>query len=202
MGYVRVETSEQEAARELAELRRAGAELVFVDHGGAGPGPSQWDVCLERLRAGDTFLVWRLDRAVSSVAGALRVVTDLHDRKVHLRSLCEPEIDTAASHGPSLVAFAASLSALHVARVRARSRAGQDAARREGRPPGRPTVMSPERLVAARALRAAGQSHTAIARALGVSPSTVGRALAREDDDVVRCPVMRDEAGAPAGAEV
>ncbi|QGQ20888.1 hypothetical protein GC089_04595 [Cellulomonas sp. JZ18] len=48
--------------------------------------------------------------------------------------------------------------------------------------------MSPERLVAARALRAAGQSHTAIARALGVSPSSVGRALARDEGGPGRVP--------------
>lgn len=44
-----------------------------------------------------------------------------------------------------------------------------------GRVGGRPSVMSPDRLAAAKASRAQGQSIAAVARTLGVSPATIRR---------------------------
>jgi DNA invertase Pin-like site-specific DNA recombinase len=58
--------------------------------------------------------------------------------------------------------------------------AGLAAARAQGRTGGRPTVMDPDKLAAARARRTRGESVTEIAKALGVSRQTVYRALEPE----------------------
>jgi DNA invertase Pin-like site-specific DNA recombinase len=52
-----------------------------------------------------------------------------------------------------------------------------DAVRRQGRIGGRPTVMDPDRLAAARARHTQGQSPTQVAGALGVSLATIYRHL-------------------------
>ncbi|WP_366927611.1 helix-turn-helix domain-containing protein [Aeromicrobium sp.] len=52
------------------------------------------------------------------------------------------------------------------------------AARRQGRVGGRPSVMDGDKLVAAKARRAAGQSPTQIAKDLGISRASVYRHLA------------------------
>jgi DNA invertase Pin-like site-specific DNA recombinase len=58
-----------------------------------------------------------------------------------------------------------------------RTHAGLEAARRQGRHGGRPTVMTPERIELARSLREQGRSLDAIAATLGVGRSSVSRAL-------------------------
>lgn len=63
--------------------------------------------------------------------------------------------------------------------IRERTIAGLEAARARGLVGGRPTVMTPDRRAAARSLLAEGQSTAAVARALGVSESTVRRHAAQ-----------------------
>jgi DNA invertase Pin-like site-specific DNA recombinase len=58
-----------------------------------------------------------------------------------------------------------------------RTMAGLKAARAKGNVGGRPTVMDADKLAAARARRANGESPAQIARALGVSRASVYRHL-------------------------
>ena len=69
--------------------------------------------------------------------------------------------------------------------IHERTMAGLAAASAQGRNGGRPTVMDPDKLAAAGARRARGESPTEIARALGVSRASVYRHLgeAAADDD-------------------
>jgi DNA invertase Pin-like site-specific DNA recombinase len=60
--------------------------------------------------------------------------------------------------------------------------AGLVAAKAQGRNGGRPTVMDADKLAAARARRARGESPTEIARALGVSRASVYRHLSAESE--------------------
>jgi len=57
--------------------------------------------------------------------------------------------------------------------IHERTMAGLAAARRQGRVGGRPGVMDGDKLAAAKVRRAAGQSPTQIAKALGISRATV-----------------------------
>ena len=61
-----------------------------------------------------------------------------------------------------------------------RTMADLKAARAQGKVGGRPAVMDPDKLAAARALRARGESPAQIAKALGVSRASVYRHLGGE----------------------
>ena len=61
--------------------------------------------------------------------------------------------------------------------IHERTTAGLAAARRQGRTSGRPSVVDDSKLAAAKAQRAADQSPTQIAKALGLSRATVCRHL-------------------------
>jgi len=65
-----------------------------------------------------------------------------------------------------------------------RTVAGLKAARAQGKVGGRPTVIDPDKLAAARARRARGESPTQIAKALGVSRASVYRHLSAESQEV------------------
>jgi len=62
-GYARVSTAEQSAGLQTDELTAAGCLKVFVEQasGAVDRGP-QLDPALGELQAGDTLVVWRLDR--------------------------------------------------------------------------------------------------------------------------------------------
>ena len=66
--------------------------------------------------------------------------------------------------------------------IHERTTAGLVAARAQGRNGGRPTVMDADKLAAARARRARGESPAEIARALGVSRASAYRHLSAESE--------------------
>ncbi len=66
--------------------------------------------------------------------------------------------------------------------IHERTMAGLAAAKAQGRTGGRPTVMNADKLAAARARRARGESPAKIAKALGVSRASIYRHLAAESE--------------------
>lgn len=184
IGYARVSRREQNPEAQVAELYRAGAERVYVDHGESSrvAHRPQWLACLARLEAGDTLLVRRLDRVAGSERMAIDTLTELNDRGVDIRSLTEPEIDTTTPMGRALFGIVAVFAQLRVDTIRDNTRRGLEHARAAGRIGGRPTVMSPERIEAAARMREDGKTLAQIAAVLEVGKSTVQRALARVED--------------------
>lgn len=183
VGYARVSTREQTPAAQEAELRAAGAERVFVDHGESSRAADrpQWLACRDYLRPGDTLVFWALDRLAGSEVMAIEIVHDLIGQGVSIKSLTEPalSIDTSSPMGQAIVGIMAVFAQLRVDTIRENTRRGLAYARAQGRVGGRPTVMGSERIDAALRMKAQGQSNAHIATVLGVSTSSVRRALAR-----------------------
>lgn len=189
VGYARVSTREQNPAAQEAELRSAGAERVFTDHGESSRVAErrEWVACLGYLRAGDTLVIRALDRVAGTELLAIEVIRDLGRRGVRLRSLTEPflDVDTSTPMGEAIVGIMAVLAQLRVSTIRENTRRGLAHARSEGRLGGRPSVMGPERIASAVRMRAQGDSVALIARTFGVGASSVARALARHDESVL-----------------
>lgn len=181
IAYARVSLSSQSVEAQEAELRVAGAERVFTDHGESSrtadrPG---WKACLDYLRPGDTLIVRSLDRLAGGEVMALQIVHELGERGVHLKSLTEPEIDTTTPMGKALFGVVAVFVQLRVDTIRQNTRRGLAHARAQGRVGGRPSVMPPERITEAARMQHEGKSLNYIAQTFGVSRSSVWRALNR-----------------------
>ena len=158
-------------------LTVAGAARIFIDHtSGATTDRAALTSCLEYLNPGDTLLVWRIDRLGRSITDLIKLVSDLSDRDIQFRSLTEA-IDTAMRGGELVFHLFAASAQMERRQLSERTRAGLAAAKARGHLGGRPTVMTVEKLEAARAMRAGGVTFTVIASALEIGRSTVRRAL-------------------------
>jgi DNA invertase Pin-like site-specific DNA recombinase len=178
LGYARVSTLDQDDALQQDALVAAGCQRLFIDKasGSLASRPALDDL-LEQMRPGDTVVVWRLDRLGRSLRHLLDTVAHLERHGVAFLSLTEA-IDTSTPGGKLVFHIFGALAEFERDLVRERTRAGLAAARARGRIGGRPTVWTPEKLAAAKGMKAAGTYDVAsIARVLGVSRASVYRAL-------------------------
>lgn len=174
-GYVRVSTSEQDPAGQLDAMAATGIgrDRVFVEHAsGALNSRPELAKVLQLLRPGDQLVVWRLDRLGRSTGHLIKTVTELGERGVGFCSLTEA-IDTTTSAGRMLFGILASLAAFERDVLHERTMAGLAAARARGRVGGRPSVMTPEKLVVARQMLDAGTPKSVVAKTIGVSRPTL-----------------------------
>jgi DNA invertase Pin-like site-specific DNA recombinase len=180
VGYARVSTADQDAALQRDALEAAGCVRVFEDTAsGARTDRPQLAAALDFLREGDVLVVWRLDRLGRSLSHLIKLTNELAERGVGLRSLNE-HIDTTTAVGQLVFHIFGALSEFERNLLRERTNAGLAAARARGRNGGRPRVMTPAKIDAARAMMAGG-THTMaeIAEAVGVGRATLYRELAR-----------------------
>jgi len=177
-GYAREVAPGVGVAADIAQLTAAGAVRVFTDEGSPEcrdrPGLQE---CLGALEPGDTLLVTSAASLAATVPQFLSTVHSLTGRGVGFRSLSEPALCAGTGSAVDPAEVFAALDALRRRLVSVQTRAGMASAAGEGRRPGRPTVMTPERVEMAVELRNLGRPVTHIARVLGVSANAVQRAL-------------------------
>lgn len=180
IGLARVSTNDQDTQLQLDALEAAGCARVFTEKVSTRktdrPGLA---AALDYVRAGDTLVVWKLDRLGRSVRDILAIADDLHARGVQLRILTGTLTGTYSPRGEGRFFFTmmAAFAELERDMNQERTLAGLAAARAQGRVGGRPSVMDDDKLAAAHARLQRGESPTQIAKALGVSRATVYRHL-------------------------
>jgi DNA invertase Pin-like site-specific DNA recombinase len=182
VGLARVSTDGQDNALQTDALNAAGVARIFTDKVSSRKDVSDRPglvAALDYLRAGDTLAVWQLDRLGRSTKEILTIADDLHSRGIGLRILAGTLVGDYQPTGSGKVFFTimAAFAEFERDQTHMRTMAGLKAARAQGRVGGRPTVMDPDTLAAARARRENGESPTQIARALGVSRASVYRHL-------------------------
>ena len=178
IGYARVSTISQDEALQLDAFGKAGVDRIFTDRvsGTLTDRPGLTSV-LDCARAGDSLVVWGLDRLGRSLRNLIDVVRDLDERGIALVSLTE-SLNTGTPGGRLVFHVFGALAEFERNLIRERTLAGLAAARERGRVGGRPTVWTPAKLATARSMHASGEHDIAtIAHVLGVSRASVYRAL-------------------------
>lgn len=177
IGYARVSTQDQSLDLQRQALITAGCERVFEDKAGGTvadrPGLTQ---AMQVLRAGDTLVVWKLDRLGRSVKRLVELVSELEQIQVGFRSVTDV-IDTGTPSGRFFFHVMASLAEMERDLIAERTRAGLVAARSMGRIGGRRRKMTESKVQAARKLLAVGTPPRTVASDLGVSVPTLYRWL-------------------------
>jgi DNA invertase Pin-like site-specific DNA recombinase len=178
-GYARVSTADQDPELQTAALELAGCVRVFVDKAsGKLDRRPQLEALRETLLAGDTLVVWKLDRLGRRTAALLALVEELAGAGVGFRSLTEPVIDTTSPQGRLLLAVFAAFAELERDMNAERTRAGLAVAAARGRHVGRPPALTDDQVRDARQMYdAGGRTIGQIAGLFDVSRRTIYRAL-------------------------
>ncbi len=176
VGYSRVSTLEQHADLQHDALKSADCTKYFTDQvSGAKAEREALQQALAFVRAGDTLVVWKLDRLGRSLKHLIETVTLLEERGVGFKSLTE-NIDTTTSSGKLIFHIFGALAEFQRDLIRERTQAGLAAARARGRMGGRPKGGNAHKQAMARKLHAdKSYSIQDICRILGISRATLYR---------------------------
>lgn len=178
IGYARVSTIDQTLDLQRDALKEAGCGKVFADQGVSGAAINRpgLDRAMQTLKAGDTLVVWKLDRLGRSLSHLVQTVTELGERGVGFQSLSDP-IDTTNAGGRLVMHLMAALAEFERSLIVERTRAGLKAAKRRGVKLGRKPTLTEDQLVHACRLIEQGESPRDVARTLRVHRSTLYRHL-------------------------
>ncbi|MBS2037936.1 recombinase family protein [bacterium] len=175
IGYARVSIQDQNLDLQKQALKQAGCKKIFDDQlsGSRGDRPGLARA-LEILRAGDTLVVWKLDRLGRNVKHLVHLVAQLQEQDIQFKSLTD-NIDTSTTSGRFFFHVMASLAQMERELTLERTHAGLAAARQLGRIGGRKRQMTDSKIASAKKLLATGVSPKEVAPNLGVSIPTLYR---------------------------
>lgn len=178
VGYCRVSTEDQNPDLQLAALKRVGCDRIFTDKAkGDTTKRKELVRCLNSLTAGDTLVVWKLDRLVRSVRELINIFDDhLKDKDVAFQSLTE-SIDTTTPTGRAMWQMLGVMAELERSLIHERTKAGRAAAIARGVKMGRKPRLSPQQAQHARDLIEQGKHPKEVRKLLDVSLATLYRAI-------------------------
>ena len=165
-------------------LNQYGCEKIFSDHiSGSKSKRPGLDKAIEFARAGDTIVVWRLDRLGRNMEDLITLVNELNNRGVSFHSLEENiTMDKSSSTGQLLFHLFAAFAEFERNLILERSSAGRIAARARGRYGGRPEKLNNKDLKLLKTLYDNGTPIKTIAEQWQVSRTTIYRYLNKIED--------------------
>ncbi len=176
VGYARTSTVEQIAGFEAQErdLRAAGVERVFAEQV-SSVGSLSTGRGVDFIRAGDVFVVCKIDRLARSVGDLCAIVKRIKSKGAGLRILAIG-LDTATPTGKLMLNMLGRVAQFEREMMLERQREGIAKAKGEGKYLGRkPTARAKAEDV--RRLAADGMTREAIAAELQIGVASVYRAL-------------------------
>jgi DNA invertase Pin-like site-specific DNA recombinase len=135
IGYARVSTDDQDTAAQVSALEKYGCSTIYKENKSGGKA-GRWDrpelhKALDNLGAGDTFVVWKLDRLSRSVSDLIDLLIKIKNTGATFESLTE-RIETASAAGELMMHMLASFAQFERSMIRERTKLGIARAREAG----------------------------------------------------------------------
>ena len=144
IGYIRVSTIDQNSDLQRNALTSANCDRIFEDRmSGKVASRPGLKGALKCINSGDTLVVWKLDRLGRSVKNLIALISELHERGAHFRSLTD-SIDTSTAMGRFFFHVMSALAEMERELIVERTLAGLAAARAQGRIGGRRPKLTKE----------------------------------------------------------
>ena len=173
MGYARVSTNDQDTQLQLDALNAAGCERIYQEkQSGVKQERLELQQCLKSLRAGDSLIVWKLDRLGRSLQHLIEVIADLENRQIGFQSLTE-NIDITSPTGKLIFHIFGSLAEFERGLIREQVKAGLVAVKKKGTRFGRPQALNDSDKDMALAMFNGGATKIAIAKHFNVTRQTI-----------------------------
>lgn len=205
IGYARVSTQDQNLDLQLQELKKYGCERIFQESVSTRKRSKriELDKCLDMLRSGDTFVVWKFDRLERGMVELIVLLRELEQRGISVVSITQ-NIDTSTAMGRANLGFLAVLAETERELIRERTLAGLAVARENGRKGGRRFAVSEKDQKMIKSLmNDPTQSPTEIAKHYGISRATVYKIAngtylqGRKAKDMQAEPIIPKQKGRP-----
>lgn len=196
IGYARVSTDEQNLDLQVSALRQANCDIIFTDQGVSAVAKRRggFEQALAALGSGDTFVIWKMDRAFRSLRHALEIFDRFEVEGIEFHVLTEG-IDTTTPMGKCFFAIRNAFAELERNLISERTKAGLVEARKRGSRLGRPRALNRQQIADARARRSRGDSVAKLAARTGVSARTMYRVMHAERAAPPILSHFRDRAG-------
>lgn len=188
IGYARVSTLDQNPQLQIDALLAAGVakEDIYHEKASSSGKRRKFEVMLKDARKGDVIVVWKLDRLGRSVRQVLGTFSTLADRGVGVRVITQPGMDTSTAMGRLIITIMAAVAEMERDLIRERTRAGLEAARRQGRIGGSKPMVTEEQVRSAAKRIEHGEGGKAVATDLGISRQALYKRMKelREQDEL------------------
>lgn len=139
-GYARVSTDDQNLDLQKDALRDYGIDEIFEEKiSTKKTDRPELKKLLNKLRAGDTLVVWRLDRLGRTVSQLVEMASEFENKGINFVSLRE-QLDTTTAQGRFCFHIFCAMAQMERDIISERTKAGLDAARKRGRVGGRKPV--------------------------------------------------------------
>lgn len=176
VGYVRVSSHEQNTVRQLDGVQ---LDKVFTDKAsGATTERPELIAMLDYIREGDKVHVHSIDRLGRSLVDLKDLVKQMTDKGITVvfhKEHLEFSPENSSPINTLMFNMLASFAEFERALIRERQREGIEKAKQEGRYMGRTKSIDDEKII--EAMKEDGASFRKVAKKLGVSLSTVQRAM-------------------------
>lgn len=178
IGYARVSTTRQTTEQQVAALEAAGCDVILTEKmSGKRNDRPRFAAALAQLEAGDTLVVWKLDRLGRDSAQMLTTIKDLRDRGIILHALTDG-VDSSTAAGRMVMGVLASLAEYELELKSERAEAKRRLIRaRGGNLGGAKPKFDTEQAEAVRRAHRNGDTVSELARVHRVSRPTIYRIL-------------------------
>lgn len=182
-GYARVSSTSQSLDIQIEQLKAVGCEQIFAEKrsGRTTTERDQLEEALKWVREGDVFVVTRLDRLARSIIDLRAIVDQLNAKGVGFRVLQQAGMDTTTSEGRLMLSMLAAFAEFEADIRKERQADGIAKAKEAGVYRGRKASID---AAAITRMRAEGLGATEIAKALGITRTSVYRLAGAKGSDV------------------
>lgn len=174
-GYARVSKTKQSLDMQIDELEKFKCDdIVTEKEGGAKKDRKELSQLLSKLRKGDKFVVYKLDRLGRTMHQLVNLLQEFNDKGIHFVSI-KDGIDTSTTRGRFLFHIFGAMAEMEREVLNERVRSGVESARARGREGGRKKAHTKQQINGMMEMYESGKSKKEICEMFNVSRTTLYR---------------------------
>lgn len=138
IGYARISTHHQKFDSQIHSLQKFGCDTIFTEcTSGRKTDRPELKKALKKLKAGDTFVIYKLDRLSRGTKHLLQLMEEFNEKNINFISI-QNNIDTSTSMGKFFFTIMSAFAEMEADLIRERVLSGLDTAKENGVKLGRP----------------------------------------------------------------